>query len=144
MSAFNVARPRQRNIYQTRHQQHVICIQTRKRTSFEQLFHLDYFTRSFELLIHLDYFTWRRVGWWQNSLVARWPDTVTQGNETINIRIRYTSTSPLPENRKDENRKIWKLKDVKIVAAEISLINSVPARVLTLSKMCPSPDVWKS
>ena len=24
--------------------QHVICIQTSKRTSFEQLFHLDYFT----------------------------------------------------------------------------------------------------
>ena len=30
--------------------------------------------------------------------------------------------SPLPENQKDENRKMWKLKDVKIVAAEISLI----------------------
>ena len=43
--------------------------------------------------------------------------------------MRYTSTSPLPENRKDENRKMWKLKDVKIVAAEISLINSVPVRI---------------
>ena len=28
----------------SRHQQHVICIQASKRTSFEQLFHLDYFT----------------------------------------------------------------------------------------------------
>ena len=62
------------------------------------------------------------------------------------IHIRYTSTSPLPENRKDENQKMWKLKDVKIVAAEISLINSVPvrikfSRVLTLSKTRPSSDV---
>ena len=61
--------------------------------------------------------------------------------------LRYTSTSPLPENRKDENRKMWKLKDMKIVAAEISLINSVPirilkfSRVLTLSKTRPSSDV---
>ena len=44
------------------------------------------------------------------------------------IRIRYTFTS-LPENRKHENRKMWKLKDVKILAAEISLINSVPVRI---------------
>ena len=29
---------------QSRRQQHVICVQTSKRTSFEQLFHLDYFT----------------------------------------------------------------------------------------------------
>ena len=64
----------------------------------------------------------------------------------IYIHIRYTSTSPLSENRKDENRKMWKLKDLKIVAAEISLINSVPLRikfsgVLTLSKTRPSSDV---
>ena len=50
-----------------------------------------------------------------------------QGIEAIkHIHIRYTSTSPLPENRKTENRKMWKLKDVKIVGAEISLIKSVP------------------
>ena len=75
-----------------------------------------------------------------------------QGIETIKhihiyIHKRYTSTSPLPENWKDENRKMWKLKDVKIVAAEISRINSVPvrikfSRVLTLSKTRPSSDVW--
>ena len=47
--------------------------------------------------------------------------------QSRNIHIRYTSTSPLPENKKNENRKMWTLKDVKIVAAEISLINSVLA-----------------
>ena len=80
--------------------------------------------------------------WWRDDRIPR------QGIETkkhIHIHIRYTSTSPLPENRKDENRKMWKLKDVKIVAAEISLINSVPvrikfSRVLTLSKTRPSSD----
>ena len=92
---------------------------------------------SFEQLIHLDYFIWRRVGWWRDGfsvaswLVAKLPggETTGQGIETIkhtHIHIRYTFTSPLPENRKDGNRKTWKLKDVKIVAAEISLINSVP------------------
>ena len=77
--------------------------------------------------------------------MARRPDTVTRDRDN-NIHIRYTSTSPLPENRKDENRKMWKLKDVKIVAAEISLKNSVSirikfSRVLTLSKTRPSSDV---
>ena len=80
---------------------------------------------------------------WRDDRIPR------QGIETIkhiHIHIRYKSTSPLPENRKDENRKMWKLKDVKIVGAEISLINSVPVRikftrVLTLSKTRPSSDV---
>ena len=85
--------------------------------------------------------------WWRDDRIP-W-----QGIETIkhiHIHIRYTSTSPLQEksdNRKDENQKMWKLKDVKIVAAEISLINSVPvrikfSRVLTLSNTRPSLDVW--
>ena len=61
------------------------------------------------------------------------------------MHIRYTSTSSLPENRKGENRKMWKLKDVKIVA-EISLINSVLvrikfSRVLTLLKTRGLADV---
>ena len=79
--------------------------------------------------------------WWRDDRIP------CQGIETIkHIHIRCTSTSPLPENRKDENRKMWKLKDVKIAAAEISLINSVPVcikfpRVLTLSKTRPSSDV---
>ena len=42
----------------------------------------------------------------------------------MHMHTRYTFTSPLPENRK-----MWKLKDVKILAAEISLINSVPIRI---------------
>ena len=84
---------------------------------------------------------WRVAGWWQDDRIPR------QGIVTIkHIHILYTSTSPLTESRKDENRKMWKLKDVKIVAAEISLINSVPvrikfSRVLTLSKTRPSSDV---
>ena len=82
----------------SRHQQHVICIQTSTQTSFEQLFHLDYFTlvRTANLprLLYLaaswlrdgflvtcwwwriwflggEMVSWWRVGWWRNSLVAR-------------------------------------------------------------------------
>ena len=86
--------------------------------------------------------------------MAKLPDgemTGYRGIETIkhihiHIHIQYTSTSPLPENLRDENQKMWKLKDVKIVAAEISLKSSVPvrikfSRVLTLSKTRPSSDV---
>ena len=77
--------------------------------------------------------SWWRVGWWRNSLVVSWPDRiqwqVIGTIKHIHIHIRYTSTSPLPENRKDKNRKVWKLKDVKIVAAEVSLINSVPVLI---------------
>ena len=127
---------------------------------FEQLFHLDYFTfvrtANSPRLLYLGV-SWL-VAWWflGGGLVGGetpwWRDDRIpwQGIETIKhryIHIRYTSTSPLPENRKDENRKMWKLKDVKTVAAEISLINSVPvrikfSRVLTLSKTRPSSDVW--
>ena len=135
-------------------------IQTSKRTSFAQLFHLDYFSfvrtanspRQLYLVASWLVARWFLGGelvggetpWWRDDRVPQ------QGIETIkHIHIRYTSTSPLPrksENRKDENRKMWKLKDVKIVAAEISLINSVPvcikfSRVLTLSKTRPSSDV---
>ena len=58
-----------------------------------------------------------------------------EGIETIkHIHIRYTFASPSPENRKDENRKMWKSKDVKIVAAEILLINSVLVRIKFFSQ----------
>ena len=100
---------------------------------------------SFEQLIRLDYFIWRRVGWWCDGfLVASWLVAKLPGGEMTGYRdkgskqystytyIRCTSTSPLPENRKDENWKMRKLKDVKIVAAEISLINSVPVRLNSL------------
>ena len=95
---FNVARPRQRNIYRIRSPTtfKFACIQTRKRTSFEQLFHLDYFT-SFEQLIYLGYFIWRRVGWRRDGFlaaswlvggfsVASWLVTKLPGGETTGYR----------------------------------------------------------
>ena len=173
MRAFNVARPRQRNIYQITSP--TTCNLHAYRQASELRLNSFFISTTlllFEQLIHLDYFIWRLVGWWRDGLlvaswlVAKWflsgelvggetpwwrDDRIPwQGIETvkhIHTHIRYTFTSPLPENRKDENRKMWKLKDVKIVAAEISLINSVPvrikfSRVLTLSKTRPSSDVW--
>ena len=46
MRAFNVARPRQRNSLSNNvtNNMQFACIQTGKQTSFEKLFHLDYFT----------------------------------------------------------------------------------------------------
>ena len=145
MRAFNVARPRQRNIYQITSPTtcKFACIQTNKRTSFEQLFHLDYFTfvrtANSSRLLYLAaswlvawwFLGGELVGWWflgggrVGGETTWWRDDWIpwQGIETIkhiHIHIRYTFTSPLQENRKDENRKMWKLKDVKIVAAEIS------------------------
>ena len=167
MRAF-IARPRQRNIYQITSP--TTCNLHAYRQSSElrlNSFFISTTLLSFEQQIHLDYFIWRRVGWWRDGfLVGRWflggelvsgetpwwrDDRIPwQGFETIkhiHIHIRYPSPSPLPDNRKDEYRKMWKLKDVKIVAAGISLINSVPvrikfSRVLTLSKTRPSSDVW--
>ena len=57
-----------------------------------------------------------------------------------------THLPPLYQKIEKMNRKMWKLKDVKIEVAEISLINSVLvrikfSRVLTLSKTRPSSDV---
>ena len=165
MRAFNVARPGQRNIYQitspttcnlhayrqaSELRLHSFFISTTL-LSFKQLINLDYFIcRRVGKLVGGEMVPWWRVGWWRNSLVARWPDTVARNRDnkahthTIHIYLPFTRKS---ENRKDENRKMWKLKDVKIVAAEISLINSVPvwikfSRVLTLSKTRPSSDVW--
>ena len=159
MRAFNVARPRQRNIYQITSP--TTCNLHAYRQASELRLNSFFISTTlllFEQLIHLDYFIWRLVGWWRDGLlvaswlVAKWflsgelvggetpwwrDDRIPwQGIETvkhIHTHIRYTFTSPLPENRK-----MWKLKDVKIVAAEISLINSVPvrikfSRVLTLS-----------
>ena len=153
MRAFNVALPRQRKIYQITSP--TTCNLHAYRQASElrlNSFFISTTLLSFEQLIHHDYFIWRRVGWWRDGGETPWwrDDWIPrQGIETIKYRhvhIRYTSTSPLPENRKDENRKMWKLKDVKIVAAEISLLNSVPvrikfSRVITLSKTRPSSDV---
>ena len=81
-------------------------------------------------------------------MVARRPDTVTRDRDNKAHTHTHTIHIYLPciRKSKDENRKMWKLKDVKIVAAEISLTNSVPvrikfSRVLTLSKTSPSSDV---
>ena len=152
--AFNVARPRQRNIYQIMSSTTCNLHAYRQASELRTAFFISTTLLSFEQLIHLDYLIWRRVGWWRNSMVARWPDTVARNRDnkahthththTIHIYLPFTRKS---DNRKDENRKMWKLKDVKIVAAEISLINSVPvrikfSRVLTLSKTRPSSDVW--
>ena len=132
MRAFNVARPRQWNIYQI--SSLTTCnLHAYRQASFEQLFHLDYFTfvrtASSPRLLYLAA-SWLVAWWFLGGETPRWRDDRIpwQGFETIkHIHIRYTFTSPLPEtDRKDENRKVWKIKDVKIVAAEISLMKSVP------------------
>ena len=119
----------------SRHLQHVICIQTSKRTSSEQLFHLDYFTlvrtansprllylaaswlvaRWFlgGVLVGGEMVSWWRVGWWRNSLVARWPDTVTRDQD--NKAHTHTIHIYLPFTRKSKG---WKSKDVEIERCE--------------------------
>ena len=115
MCAFNVARPRQRDIYQITSP--TTCNLHAYRQSSE--LHLNSFfisttLLSFEQLISLDYFIWRRVGWWRNPLVARWPDTVTrdrgnkaQSHDTIHIYLSFTRKS-----------KRWESKDVEIKRCE--------------------------
>ena len=79
MRAFNVARPRQRNIYQ------ITSPTTCKLHAYRQAselrlnsFFISTTLLSFEQLIHLDYFIWRRVGLRRDGflvaswLVARW------------------------------------------------------------------------
>ena len=79
MRAYNVARPRQRNIYQVTST--TTCnLHAYRQASELRLNNLFISTTllSFEQLIHLDYFIWRRVGWWRHGflvsswLVARW------------------------------------------------------------------------
>ena len=84
-------------------------------------------------------------------LVAKLPGGEMTGSRDKGSRQQstytYTYVTHLPSlYQKIEKMKILKLKDVKIVAAEISLINSVLvrikfSRVLTLSKTLPSSDV---
>ena len=72
--AFNVARPRQRNIYQITSP--TTCNLHANRQASELRFNSFFISTtllSFEQLIHLDYFIWRRVGWWRDGfLVASW------------------------------------------------------------------------
>ena len=77
--AFNVARPRQRNIYQITSP--TTCNLHAYRQASElrlNSFYIPTTLFSFEQLIYFDYFIWRRVGWWRDGflvvswLVARW------------------------------------------------------------------------
>ena len=141
--AFNVARQRQRSIYQ------ITSPTTCNRQANElrlNSFSISTTLLSFKQLIHLDYSVYFSATW----LVARWvlggetpwwqDDRILwQGIETIkHIHIWFTSTSPLPENQKDGNREMWKWKDVKIVAADWNLTykfcTGIVSGVLTLSK----------
>ena len=80
---------------------------------------------SFEQLIHLDDFIWRRVGWWRdgflvaswwrNSLMARWPDTVTRDRDNKAHTHTHTIRIYLPFTRKSKR---WKSKDVEIKRCE--------------------------
>ena len=119
MRAFNVARPRQRNIYQITSP--TTCNLHAYRQASElrlNSFFISTTLLSFEQLIHLDYIvcgelvggevvSWWLVGWWRNSLVARWPDTVARNRD--NKAHTHTIHIYLPFTRKSENRKMWKL-----------------------------------
>ena len=139
MRAFNVPRPRQRNIYQITSP--TTCNLHAYRQASElrlNSFFISTTLLSFEQLIHLDYFIWRRVGWWRDGflvaswLVARWfPGGELAGGETpwwrddripwqgietikhIHIHIRYTFY--LPFTRKSKR---WKSEDVEIKRCE--------------------------
>ena len=88
MRAFNVAHPRQRNIY------HITSPTTCNLHAYRQaselclnsLFILTTLL-SFEQLIHLDYFIWRRIGWWRDGfLVASWLVAKLPGGEMTGYR----------------------------------------------------------
>ena len=88
MRAFNVARPRQRNIYQITSP--TTCnLHAYRQTSELHLnsFFISTTLLSFEQLIHLDYFIWRRVGWWRDGfLVASWLVAKPPGGEMTGYR----------------------------------------------------------
>ena len=102
MCAFDVARPRQRNIYQIRSP--TACNLHAYRQASE--LHLNSFfisttLLSFEKLIHLDYFIWRRVGWWRDGfLEAKLPGGETTGYRDKGSRqsssYTYTYDTHLP------------------------------------------------
>ena len=85
---FNVARPRQRNIYQITSP--TTCnLHAYKQASELRLnsFFISTTLLSFEQLIHLDYFIWRRVGWWLDGfLVASWLVAKLPGGEMTGYR----------------------------------------------------------
>ena len=122
MRAFNVARPRQRNIYQITSS--TTCNLHAYRQASEirlNSFFISTTLLSFEQLIHLDYFIWRRVGWWRDGflvaswLVARWPDTVTRDRDNKAHTHTHTIHTYLSFTRKSKR---WKSKDVEIKRCE--------------------------
>ena len=118
MRAFNVARPRQRNIYQITSPTtcNLHAYGQARELRLNSVF-ISTTLLSFEQLIHLDYFIWRRVGWWRDGflaaswLVARWPDTVTRDRDNKAQTHTHTIHIYLPFTRKSKR---WKSKDVKL------------------------------
>ena len=90
MRAFNVAHPRQRNIYQITSP--TTCnLHAHRQASELRLNMYSFFISttllSFEQLIHLDYFIWQRVGWWRDSFsVASWLVAKFPGSEMTEYR----------------------------------------------------------
>ena len=88
MRAFNVARPRQRNIYQITSP--TTCDLHAYRQAIElrlNSFFISTTLLSFGQLIHLDYFIWRRVGWWRDGFsVASWLVAKLPGGEATGYR----------------------------------------------------------
>ena len=133
----------------SRHLQPVICIQTSKRTSSEQLFHLYYFTRvrSPRLLSLLggELVGGEMGSWWRNSLVERWPDAVT----TKRQQSTYTYDSHLPPLYQKIKR--MEIEGCENCSSRLKSHLQILYRyalnvsgVLTLSKTRPaSPDMWK-
>ena len=99
------------------HHQHVICIQTSKQTSFELLIYQVITLLLLKQLIHLDHLIYPSLlvfggkvtslgvelvsgevvsrwpdGWWENSLVAIWPDTTLNDTEFIIIFINHLTS----------------------------------------------------
>ena len=132
--AFNVARPRQRNIYQITSPTTCNLYAYRQASelrlnnffisttlfSFEQLLYLaaSWFVAWWFLggeLVGGEMVSRRRVGWWRNSLVARWSDTVTRDRDnkahthTIHINLPFTRKSKYVEIKRCENCSSWSL-----------------------------------
>ena len=88
MRAFNVACPRQRNIYQITSP--TTCNLHAYRQARELRLNSFFISTTlllFEQLIHLNYFIWRQVGWWRDGfLVASWLVAKLPGGETTGYR----------------------------------------------------------
>ena len=123
MRAFNVARPRQRNIYQITSPTHVICMHTDKQANFIWTAfssRLLYFRSNSQFtsttlfggeLVGGVMVSWWRVGWWRKPLVARWPDTVTRDRDNKAQTHTHTILICLPFSRKSKDVEIKRCED---------------------------------